>query len=486
MTFLDHWLLTILLSIPAAGGLIVVLIRSVWAARHFATGIAIAVVFGWLLALIMLQHRHGSYDYAPTGSVEMLCSAEIVPAIHWSYRVAIDGLSLPFCVVTSLITLLACAITPHGRPRAQWFFAMILWLEALAIGVFVCFDLLLLWTFLALLLVPCCALLALDQNEHAGRAIVIFLICMLIGLACLFVGVLGVRIWSVRCLTGGTLDLVRLAAFGCAEPSLFLLMLVGFLSMVPVFPLHSWVAAIAQSSSPAALAMVVGVIPLIGGYGLLRAVIPLFPDVVTAMWWLPAALGSFMVLYCALCAIGTEDSCSAAVSLPLSMSGFALIGVATLTSIGLNGAVVIVVTQSLVAPYLIGTTSSLMRVADRGESRRGRVTSTVLTWLTELILPGVGLVMVILGLFQADRSEWSAARVAIAGVLCLGTVLDGVAGVRVLRRITKVEATATADFDSIPRHTPVVVAALVCALGMIPLCIACAGRGWMAMITRFH
>lgn len=486
MTFFNHWLLTILLLVPAVGGVVVLLVRSPRAVRGAAIGIALGVLSISLLVLILFQRQPGSYDYAPAGVVQMSCSAEILPAIHWSYRVAVDGMSLPFLVVASLIGVLACAATPSGRQQARWFFAMLLWLEAAALGVFVSFDLLLLWIFLAVALVPCCALIGIDGRELRGRAILIFLIPMLIALACLFVGTLGERLMSTHCLIGGTLDLVRLAAIRCAEPSLFLLLLIGFVIMLPVFPLHSWVAAVAKSSSFAATAMILGLIPLMGSYGLLRVVVPLFPSLMASMGWLPAGAGLLMVVYCALCAIGANDTRSATAHIALSIGGFALIGVATLTLVGLNAALIIFLSQSLLAPYMIALTASVTPGTERASPYPLPIACLVLGWLAELVFPGLlGQMMVLLGTFQerSTGSTWSAYpwAYAIAGMTCIGMLLVGIGGARILRRIVQPNEPRTSQSD-MSQSLHIAVAAFLLAMGIVPLCIFYARGGLAAMM----
>lgn len=446
MTFLNHWLLTILLLFPAAGSVAVLFVSSARAVRRTALGIAFGAACISLLVLILFQRKPSAYDDAPAGNVQMTCSVEILPSIHWNYRVAVDGLSLSFVVVACLIGVLACAAAPHHREQARWFFAMLLWLETAALGVFISFDLLLLWTFLALSLVPCCSLLAMDDQERRGKAIAMFLIPMLIALACLCVGTLGERLMSTRCLAGGTLDLVHLASLRCEEPSLFLLMLIGFLALLPVFPLHAGAVAIAQGCSTATMAMVAGMTSLFGGYGLLRVVVPLFPNLAAELRWLPAGLGLLMILYCSLCAVGMDDLRSATFYVTLSVSSFALIGVATLTPVGLNGSATIWLSQSLLAPCLIGLTSTATRRAkERGELQSGLIACVGLVWLGELALPGlVGQIMVLLGTCEMAASSSSMQAYLVAGIMCLGTVLIAVAGVCIVRRMLQANKSGAA------------------------------------------
>lgn len=456
MSFLHHWLLTILLLTPAAGGFVVLLLRSSGAARRTAIGVSVGALCLSILVLVLFQVKPGSYDYAPAGTVQMSQHFEIVPAIHCNYQVAIDGLSLPFIVVTSLIAILACVSGPREREHARWFLAMILWIETAALGIFLSFDLLLLWAFLAILPIPICALPSLGRAEHRRPLVWSFLPPMLIALACLFVGALGERLMSTHCMVGGTFDLVRLASMRCTDPALFLLLLIGFLVIVPVFPLHSWVAVLARSRFPLAISMMAMLFPLIGGYGLLRVALPLFPTVAASLWWLPASLGVLMILNFSLCAMGTEDFGSAAAYVILSMNGFALVGLATLTPIGMSGALIIFLGQSLIAPSLIELTGESIFV--RGGSSRDCTAFAAAVWLAELQVPGfLSQIMVLLGTMQmAGRDSVShSGALAVAVMAAVGVVLIAAAGVRIVRRTLQ----AKVSENSSTAHTPLVAPA---------------------------
>lgn len=488
MTFLDHWLLTILLLIPVVGGTVVLFLRSRSAVRFTTLGLTIAVVCGLLFVLFAFHRRGGSYAYPPTGTLRMVQHLEIVSAIHWNYRVGVDGLSLPFLLATSVIGLLACIASWDDRDRAAAHFAVLLGLEATALGAFASFDLLLLCTFVALSLAGLCAVAYLERDSGAGTAIVLVLACALPATACLLVGTLGLRLVSTHCFTGGSLDLVLLASRPCAERSLWLLMLIGFLLLLPAFPLH----ALQNGAIPgytSANPMLVGLIPLIGGYGLLRVVLPIFALAAGPIAATCAILGTILLLYFALSSIGSEDVRSAGIKLWLGLVGLALIGVATLSPVGLNGAILILLGQGLIAPTVIALTSLSAGSTGAAGSARGLIVGLAVCWLAELVIPTfLGGVMVLLGLFTPPRNGLSVfsntTDFVLIGTTCLGVVLIGAGGISTLHAISRAQTSEATRAR--PFLLSAAVAAALFAMLLLPLCFIYTRNAITAMLFDVH
>lgn len=482
MSFLNHWILTVLLFLPAAGGVVVLAIRPASAARRSAIGFALATFCLSLFVMLLFHRLPGeTYDYAPTGFVQMQRSAEILPAIHLTYRVAIDGLSLPFVLLTSLLGMLVCVLSGQDRDRPASHFAMILWLEFTILGVFLSIDFLMLWTFLALSLIPGCVLLPVGDAERGKRMARVFLIPELICLACLFVAALGVRLASTRCFAGGTLDLVRLAAQPCADKTLYLLALIAFLIRLGTFPVHSWIVAVSRDSSPGTTAMLIGLIPLTGGYGLLRVVMPLFPVPAASLWWVLAAVGVITILYCSANALGQEDSHVATVHLAVAMMGFVCVGVAVLTPAGANGAAMILITQCLIEPFMVAISAVAER--DARQSRLLPLSMTVclaIAWLAELVVPGLlGQFMVLLGAFQAhksgsilivDRATGPFAIGVVIAAMLAGIGLMGMAGVRTMRRLSRTDEFPSAGSGP-TLLIPIAMTATLSGIFLAPFCL---------------
>jgi NADH:ubiquinone oxidoreductase subunit 4 (subunit M) len=452
MRFLNDWLLTILLLVPATGGAAVLFVRSARAVRRTSIGVALSTFCLSLLILIPFRRQQGTeYDYAPAGTVQMLRSMEVIPSLHASYRVAVDGLSLPFVVLTTFLCAILSSVAPAENERTKSYYAMLLWLEASTLGAFVAFDLLLLWAFLALMLAPCCGLIWLTAGRGRARATIALLAPMLIALACLFVASMGERLMSNHCLAGGTLDLVRLAAChaGSGARSLFVLALIGFAIRLPVVPFHSWLAVIATETSPAVAAAIGAFIPLTGGYGLFRVVLPLFPAASASLWWVMAVLGLLTVFYHSLAAIGQPRLRRSVVHLSVAMMGFVLIGAAMFTVAGVNGAVFTSLTGSLAGAMLLllaGTAGDARGPEIASRSGSAWAAAFTVGMLTLLAIPGfLGQVAILLGAFQAleqgstllrSRAASPGVLIAVSGAVCAAVFLFGLACVQTMRALS--------------------------------------------------
>lgn len=473
MTFLDHWLLTILLLIPAVGGIVVLCLRSAPAVRFTTLGLTIGIFCLLLLVLILFHRQGGRYEYSPAGTVQMVGRIDIVPAIHWTYRVAVDGLSLPFLLITSMIGVLAC-VASWSDDRRRAYYAMLLWLETATLGAFLSFDLLLLWAFLTLSVLPICALIHFERGRRGAAAIVMFVAYMLPGIAFLLVATLGLRLMSTHCFAGGTLDLILLISRPCAERSLFFLMLIGFLVRLPVFPLHVWLGELTRGGSLATV-LLVGLVPLTGGYGLLRVVLPLFASAAVSFSGLSVLVGIILLLYSALSSIGLEDVRMATVHLWLATGGIVLIGIATRTQVGTNGAILILLSQSLIAPCLIALTPQAAGATGSAGSPRGLIVGLAIAWMAELVMPTMlGGTMVLLGLFRPSQSGSalfsSSIDASLIGTTCLGMVLIGTGGVRILRTVSRADLSGHGETP--PLLLFVAVAAALLAMLLAPFCFA--------------
>jgi NADH-quinone oxidoreductase subunit M len=298
---------------------------------------------------------------------------------------------------------------------------------------------------------------------------------MLIGAACLFVAALGERLISTRCFVGGTLDIVRLSSAPCGERTLFLLVLIGFVVRIPLFPFHSWIIAISENASPAVMTLLIGLVPLTGGYGLLRVATPLFPAVAAGWWWILAGLGIVTILYSALNAIGETNLRRATAHLLVAMTGFACLGIALPTTVGANGAVMILLSQALIAPFMLSLLGNHLR------HDRLWTAGMVVGWLAELSVPGfLGQIMVTLSAFQTHSVSPIAIDLVLVGI-CLGIALVGTAAVLCMRRSATLAApTSPASPAAVE---PVAMAALLLAIFVVPFCILLT-RGALEAILR--
>jgi NADH-quinone oxidoreductase subunit M len=313
-------------------------------ARKTALGAAVAT-----LALAL----YAAFSYDKTvGGFQFVSSFPILPEMSLNYAVGADGLSLLMLLLTAIVTVAAVWVTPRIEKREDLFYACLLFITAGAAGAFASVDLFFLYTFHELALIPTFLLIGIwgsGERVTAAWKITIYLalgsFILLIGLVDLYFAIpAGSRTFDL-------IELQRLAAAGLIPPAAqirpYIFLLVGFGTLISLFPFHSW-APTAYASAPAPAAMLhAGVLKKFGLYGLLRIAIPLLPE--GAKHWANLLLILLVgnILYVGLATIAQKK-----LDLMLGYSsvmhmGYIFLGIAALNVIGLSGAALLMFAHGL-------------------------------------------------------------------------------------------------------------------------------------------
>jgi NADH-quinone oxidoreductase subunit M len=208
-------------------------------------------------------------------------------------------------------------------------------------GTFVATDLFLFYVFWELMLLPMYFLIGLWGGPKREFAAIKFFIYTLVG-SVLMLGAFLAIYFQTKTFSIPEI----LAKNGSIFPGndvlrtiLFVGLFIGFAIKVPVFPFHTWLP-LAHVEAPTPISVILaGVLLKMGGYGLMRMAFPWFPDVVHAAWpWL-ATLAIVSIIYGALVALAQTDWKKLVAYSSVSHMGYVLLGLATLTPEGVNGAV---------------------------------------------------------------------------------------------------------------------------------------------------
>jgi NADH-quinone oxidoreductase subunit M len=194
----------------------------------------------------------------------------------------------------------------------------------------------------------------------------------------------------------------------------FFMLLLGFLIKLPLAPLHTWLPD-AHVEAPTAVSVVLaGLLLKVGAYGLLRIVLPVFPDLIVQYAYPLSVLGLFSLLYGALNALGTTDLKRMIAYSSVSHMGYVVIGLAAVTAEGLSGAVFQSISHGLISPFLFVIAGVLY---DRTQNRNRDdfsglvkpmpyfVTFAMIGFFASMGIPGfsgfIAEVLVILGAFKS-------------------------------------------------------------------------------------
>jgi NADH-quinone oxidoreductase subunit M len=417
--------LTLLLLLPFVGAIATMLVPRVNAtlAKQVALGFSLVTLV--LTAIVAIgYHRNGAGDYAETHTW--------IKAFGAHYALGLDGVGIVLVVLTALLTPIVLIASwndaQHGRWSEKSFFAWILGLEALSIGVFSATDVFLFYVLFEATLIPMYFLIGGFGGPQRSYAAVKFLLYSLLGGLLMLASVVGLYVVSAKHGDPSYLlaDMIKLDMSQNTERWLFLGFFFAFAVKAPMVPFHTWLPDAAGEATPGTSVLLVGILDKIGTFGMIRFCLGLFPN--ASQWATPVVLvlALISVLYGALLAIGQTDIKRLIAYTSISHFGFIVMGIFALTSQGLTGSTLYMFNHGLstaalflVAGYLISRRGSA-RIADYGgvEKVAPVLAGTFLfAGLSSLALPGlspfISEFMVLAGTFSRHKVIAVIAVVAI-------------------------------------------------------------------------
>jgi NADH-quinone oxidoreductase subunit M len=362
--FLTDWGLSLVVFLPLAGALLMMLIPKAEEQVHkvvaLLASLASAGVGAWLLV---------DFDYDNAEKLQYVVDKSWIDVINSRYLLGIDGLSVPLMAMTLLITPLVIIYSwnhfpaPHN-PKA--FLILTLVLHTGMLGSFIAQDLILFFVFFELVLLPMYFMIGVWGGEQRQYAAIKFFLYTLFGSALMIVSFL-----ALYFVTGGeTFSMVELAN-GVAERSasgdlslatqvlIFGGMFVGFGIKVPIFPFHTWLPD-AHTQAPTQGSVILAAVLLkLGTYGFIRVALGILPE--AAVEWAPwiglvAVVG---IIYGALGCLAQTDMKRLIAFSSVAHMGFVMLGIASLTSYGLNAAVFGMVAHGLITGMLFFVAGSV-------------------------------------------------------------------------------------------------------------------------------
>lgn len=266
------------------------------------------------------------------------------------YTVGVDGISLPMIILTGLLFFLCILSSWTVEKSVKGYFSLFLFLQASVFGVFLSLDFFLFYVFWEVMLIPMFFLIGIWGGENKEYAAVKFFLYTFFGSILMLVGMValyyakgkGVDAFNILALSGGQFTDLKLSMFGSEfsfDKLFFLFMFIGFAIKVPVFPFHTWLPH-AHVQAPTAVSVILaGVLLKMGTYGFLRIAYPIFPSASVYFADAIAWLGLVNVIYGAFCAMAQTDVKKLVAYSSVSHMGFVMLGLAAMTTQGMNGAV---------------------------------------------------------------------------------------------------------------------------------------------------
>lgn len=266
------------------------------------------------------------------------------------YTLGVDGLSLPMVVLNGLLFLLCVLSSWNIEKKVKAYFSLMLLLQSSIFGVFFALDFFLFYVYWEVMLIPMFFLIAIWGGEDRERAAVKFILYTFFGSILMLVGIIalyyasgkGVDSLNIIALQGGKFAKETVTFLGHTysfEKLFFWIMFVGFAIKVPIVPFHTWLPH-AHVQAPTAVSVILaGVLLKMGAYGFLRISFPIFPQAASESANIIAFLGLISILHGAFCALAQSDVKKLIAYSSVSHMGFVMLGLASMTIQGVNGAV---------------------------------------------------------------------------------------------------------------------------------------------------
>ena len=372
-------------------------------------------------------------------AMQMTEKAAWIPQFNVSYFLGTDGISFPMVLLTALISLLACVASFGIHERQKEYYFLFLLLEAGMMGTFLALDMVLFYVFWEVVLVPMYFLIGIWGGPRREYAAIKFFLYTLAGSLFMLLGILALYFNS----NPHTFNWVELTQNTFAlgfQKCIFMAFFFGFAIKVPVFPFHTWLPD-AHVEAPTPISVILaGILLKMGTYGFMRFSYPILPG--AAMWFQPAMaiLAIIGIAYGGFVALAQTDFKKMVAYSSVSHMGFVLLGLATFTSNGFNGALLQMVTHGLITAGLFLLVGVLYdRAHTRDMNAFGGLSAQMTTYsglliffsLASLGLPGLaGFIsefLVLLGSYQYHK--------VFTAIACTGIILAAAYLLMMMRRI---------------------------------------------------
>lgn len=432
-------MLTALILLPVIGGLLA------WPAerrhRDLPRWIALAAVTLDLALALLLWLRHaGAAAPAVYGAWLEETHLAWIPRFGIGFHLALDGMSLMLIALTAFLGIVSVASSwTEIRERTGFFHFNLLWTLAGAIGVFLALDLFLFFFLWELMLVPMYFLIAIWGHENRRYASLKFFIFTQGSGLLMLLAILALAFVRYRSSGAFSFDYFDLPGTAIAPSTALWIMLgffIAFAVKLPAIPFHTWLPDAHTEAPTAGSVILAGVLLKTGAYGLLRFVVPLFPE--AAHTFAPAAmtLGAAGVLYGALLAFAQNDLKRLVAYTSVSHMGFVLLGVFAGNPWARNGAVMQMIAHGIGTGALFIIVGALQeRMHTRDMQRMGGLWMTMprlaalglFFAIAALGLPGmgsfVGEFLVLLGAYRANPGLTAVATLGLIAAVAYALIL---------------------------------------------------------------
>ncbi|MCC5576678.1 NADH-quinone oxidoreductase subunit M [Microtetraspora sp. AC03309] len=417
-----HYWLSTLIGVPVLGALGVAAVKNELRAKQATLAVSLLVL---VLTVVM------AVQFSPNGDkFQFTEKYSWVPSFGIHFGLGVDGIALVLILLSAVLVPIVVLASWHeaeaGKRSVRTYFALLLVLEAMMIGVFAATDVFLFYVFFEAMLIPMYFMIGSYGGAQRSYAAVKFLLYSLFGGLLMLVAV--IALYSIA--DKGSFmftDLVGSVQDVGTQKWLFLGFFIAFAIKAPLWPFHTWLPDAAAQAPAGAAVLLVGVLDKVGTYGMLRFCLELFPDAAHYFTPLVLVLSVVGIVYGAIVAIGQTDMKRLIAYTSISHFGFITMGVFAISVNAGSGATLYMVNHGfstgalfLIAGFLIHRRGS-QYISDYGGVQKVApilAGTFLVAGLSGLALPGlssfVSEFMVLIGSYETHAVY---AIIATSGVV---------------------------------------------------------------------
>lgn len=370
--------------------------------------------------------------------------ADWIPAFGITFHLAIDGLSLLLLALTFFIGILAILCSWNDvKERVGFYQFNLLWILAGICGVFMAMDLFLFYFFWEVMLIPMYFLIGIWGSENRVYAAYKFFIFTQASGLLMLLSILG--LYFIHGNNTGNYTFNYLELLGTVIPlgiQYWLMMgfLIAFVVKLPIVPFHSWLPDAHGEAPTAGSLILAGLLLKTGAYGILRFVLPFFPEASANFAPIAMLLGVIGIIYGAIMAFSQTDLKRLVAYTSVSHMGFVMLGIFAFNELALQGVVMQLLTHAISTGALFILAGMLKeRLHTRDINRMGGFWKQMprmgavgmLFTMASLGLPGLGNFvaefLILLGAFKAN--------VWLTVIATLGLIFSAIYSLRIVQRV---------------------------------------------------
>ncbi|WP_270933945.1 NADH-quinone oxidoreductase subunit M [Falsiroseomonas oryzae] len=416
-------ILSLITFLPLAGAFIILMVRGEDAV--VARNARWTALWTSLITLALSLILWARFDFG-TAEFQFVERAEWLPEYRVAYHMGVDGISVLFVLLSTLLTpLCILASWESVQTRVREYMVAFLVLESMMVGMFCALDFVVFYIFFEAVLIPMFLIIGVWGGARRVYAAFKFFLYTLAGSLLMLLALLAM--WY----HAGTTDIPTL--MGTDFPRgmqfwLFLAFLVSFAVKVPMWPVHTWLPDAHVEAPTAGSVILAGVLLKMGAYGFLRFSLPMLPQASAEFAPLIFSLSVVAIVYTSLVALAQEDMKKLIAYSSVAHMGIVTLGIFTFTQQGISGALFTMLSHGVVSGALFLCVGVLYdRVHSRDIARYGGVAKIMpayalifmLFTMASVALPGTagfpGELLVIVGAFKVN--PWVALGAATGMIL---------------------------------------------------------------------